>query len=301
MEKEIIVSDCDNTSLDVSYITPIGDPKGIVFISHGMAEHKERYFDFLIFLANNGYVAVIHDHRGHGKSLVNNELGFLGDNKADFIVEDLAQIIKIFKSRYPNKKFILFGHSMGSMVARKYIKKYDKEIDKLILCGSPSNNPLVDIGLGLAKAIKYVKGENYRSPLLQKMTFGKYNNKFKNSTSPNAWICSNTQTVEDYDSDKLCGFTFTVNGFENLFNLVKSIYNKDDWALNNLTLPILFIAGSDDPVIINKDKWKQSQDFLRSLGYNNIKSKLYDGLRHELLNETNKETIYKDIIDFINN
>ena len=200
-----------------------------------------------------------------------------------------------------NKKVILFGHSMGSMVARKYIKKYDKEIDKLILCGSPSNNPLVDIGLGLAKAIKYVKGENYRSPLLQKMTFGKYNNKFKNSTSPNAWICSNTQTVEDYDNDKLCGFTFTVNGFENLFNLVKSIYNKDDWALNNLTLPILFIAGSDDPVIINKDKWKQSQDFLHSLGYNNIKSKLYDGLRHELLNETNKETIYKDIIDFINN
>lgn len=300
-EKNIkIKSKCDNLELDVTIFTPETEIKGIFQISHGMAEHKERYFEFMKFLTNAGYVTIINDHRGHGNSVKNKEdLGYFYDTTATYIVEDLHQITNYIKQLYPNKKVILFGHSMGSMVVRKYIKKYDDEINKLIVCGSPSKNPYAKIGLNFARMIEKNKGEKYRSKFIQKLAFGNYNNSFKNVNSGNSWICANEQTVQKYDKDELCGFIFTANGFQNLFNLMIDIYDNKEWNLANKELPILFIAGSGDPVIINKRKWIDSQEFLRKIGYKNIKNKLYDGLRHEILNEENKEEIYGDILKFI--
>lgn len=295
-----IKSQCDNLELDVTAFIPETEIKGIFQISHGMAEHKERYFEFMKFLTNEGYVTIINDHRGHGNSVKNEEdLGYFYDNTATYIVEDLHQITNYIKGLYPNKKMILFGHSMGSMVVRKYIKKYDADIDKLIVCGSPSKNPYAKIGLNFAKVIGKIKGEKYRSKFIQNLAFGNYNKSFKNANSSNSWICSNEHTVQKYDNDKLCGFIFTANGFQNLFNLMIDIYNSDEWILKNKELPILFIAGSEDPVIINKKKWIDSQEFLRKIGYKDIKNKLYDGLRHEILNEKNNQEIYADILKFI--
>lgn len=301
-EKELIInSNCDNLKLHVSIFIPDIEIKGIIQISHGMAEHKERYFKFMKYMTNLGYVTVINDHRGHGKSIKEkDDVGYFYDEKAEYIVEDLHQITLYIKSLYPNKKLILFGHSMGSMVVRKYIKKYDTDIDKLIVCGSPSKNPYVNLALKLTEMIKKIKGEKHRSQLIQKLAFGSYNRNFKNVKSINSWICSNDEIVDEYDNDGLCGFIFTTNGFLNLFNLVKDIYSKEGWTINNSELPILFIAGSDDPVIINKNKWLESQDFLLKLGYHNIDKKLYDGLRHEILNEKQNELIYQDILEFIN-
>ena len=135
--------------------------------------------------------------------------------------------------------------------------------------------------------------------MLQKIALKKNNHKFKDAKSDNSWICSDDKTVEVYDHNDLCGFTFTINGFENLFKLMKDIYSKKGWSLNNKDLPILFIAGKDDPIILNEDKWTKSQNFLKEIGYKNVTGKLYEGLRHEILNEKNNEEIYKDILDFI--
>lgn len=300
-ENIIINSKCDNLPISVTIFIPETEIKGIFQISHGMAEHKERYYNFMKFLTNNGYITIINDHRGHGKSIKSREdLGYFYDTKAEYIVEDLHQITLYIKERYPDKKMILFGHSMGSMVVRKYLKKYDKDIDKLIVCGSPSKNPFSKIGVIVSKCINMIKGEKYRSNFIQKMAFGNYNKNLKNVVSPNSWVCANEDSVEKYDKDELCGFIFTTNGFENLFRLMGDIYNQNGWVLDNKEIPILFIAGSDDPVIINKEKWLQSQEFLKKLGYVNISNKLYDGLRHEILNEGNNEAIYNDILDFIN-
>ena len=194
---------------------------------------------------------------------------------------------------------ILFGHSMGSMVVRKYIKKYDKDIDKLIVCGSPSKNPFAGLAIFITKIMKIFKGDKYRSNFIQNLAFGSYNKNIKNAKSKNSWICSNNETVESYDNDELCGFIFTLNGFENLFRLMKEIYQKDGWTLNKKDLPILFIAGSNDPVIIDEEKWNESQEFLKKIGYSNVTGKLYKNLRHEILNEKNKQQIYEDIINFI--
>lgn len=303
MKKEylIINSNCDNLPISLTIFTPDDQIKGIVQIAHGMAEHKERYYDFMEYLTNQGYIAVINDHRGHGKSVLNKEdLGYFYEEEANFVVEDLHQITLYVKELHPNKHVTLFGHSMGSMIVRKYIKKYDNDINKLIVCGSPSKNIFTKVALLSTDILKKYKGDRYRSELLQKLSVGKLNNKVKdNKKSNHAWLSSNRKIVQKFDKDQLCGFTFTVNGFKNLFNLMKDIYNPKDWRINNENLSVFFIAGSDDPVIISKRKWKESQKFLNKIGYKNVKGKLYNGFRHEILNEKNHDEVYKDIIDFI--
>ncbi len=301
MKTEITLnSNCDKLPLSVAVIAPDKDIKAIVQISHGMSEHKGRYYDFMEYLAANGYAAVINDHRGHGKSVrAPEDLGYFYEEKAEYIVEDLHQVTEYAKNLFPGKDVILFGHSMGSMVARKYIKKYDNDITKLIICGSPSKNPLMDIGVFFNKIVKAVKGSHYRSNIVKDLTFGNYNDVVDDVFSVNSWICANEDNVRKYESDELCGFTFTTNGFQNLFQLMKDIYSDNGWNLNNPNLPILFIAGSDDPVTLGKKRWLLSQSFLRDIGYKNISCKYYKGLRHELLNEKCNKRIYKDILSFI--
>ena len=297
-----ILSKCDQLPLSVAIFIPETEIKGIVQISHGMSEHKGRYYNFMEYLANQGYIAIINDHRGHGKSVKKkDDLGYFYDNTSEFIVEDLHQITLFIKEKYPNKKIILLGHSMGSMVVRKYIKKYDSDIDKLIICGSPSKNSLVDVGIFITHFMEIFLGDRHRSNFLQTLALKKNNHKVenKNTASLNAWVCTNPESVKLYDYDELCGFTFTLNGFENLFKLMKDIYDENGWSMKNKDLPIFFIAGSDDPIIVSKDKWLESQNFLKILGYTNVKGKLYPNLRHELLNEKNNQEIYNDIIKFI--
>ena len=300
IEKIKIKSNQDGLELDVMLIKPEGEIKGIVQISHGMAEHKERYKLFMEYLASCGYIAIIHDHRGHGASVKKHEdLGYFYDDKAEYIVDDLHQITTYIKEEYPDKKLILFGHSMGSMVVRKYIKKYDKDIDKLIVCGSPSQNPYAGLALAVVKILKIFKGEYHRSNLIQKLAFGTYNKNIENPISENAWVCANEETVKEYDKDELNGFVFTLNGFQNLFTLMRDIYGKQGWELNNKELPIFFIAGADDPVIISSKDWQKAQNFLKDLGYQNVSGKLYQGMRHEILNEKDKKRVFEDVLKWI--
>lgn len=295
-----IYSNCDGLPLSTAIFIPEEEVKGIVQISHGMAEHKERYFSFMEYLTERNYVVVINDHRGHGESVRDkNDLGYFYDESGEYIVKDLHQITLYMKERFPGKPVYLFGHSMGSMAVRMYIKKYDSEIDKLIVCGSPSKNPLVDVALFVVRFQKLFKGDRYRSRLIQNLAFGSYNKNIDKPISDNAWLSSDENNVQNYDSDDLCGFIFTLNGFRNLFLLMKEIYITSGWALKNKDLPIMFIAGRDDPAIVSEDKWNESREFLQKLGYTNVRGKLYKGLRHEILNENIKENIYDDIVKFM--
>lgn len=300
IENKKIKSNQDGLELEMSIIKPEGEIKGIVQIAHGMAEHKERYYSFMEYLVANGYLAIIHDHRGHGVSVkAKDDLGYFYDDKAEYIVEDMHQITKQIKEEYPEKKLILFGHSMGSMVVRKYIKKYDKDIDQLIVCGSPSKNPYVGLALAIVKTLKIFKGEHHRSNLVQKLAFGSYHKKIEKPISENAWVCANEETVKEYDKDKLNGFIFTLNGFQNLFTLMKDIYTKQGWELKKKDLPILFIAGQDDPVIVSPKEWQKAQDFLKKIGYQNITGKLYQRMRHEILNEKDKKIVFEEVLKWI--
>ena len=299
LKKEVFTfnSSVDGLTIETEIIAPNDNPCGIVQFSHGMAEHKERYEDFMTFLAKNGFVTIIHDHRGHGQSIRSKEdLGYFYTTNTQAIVEDLHNVIKIIKNKYPSLPLYLFSHSMGTLVARKYLKKYDNELSRLILCGAPTKNSAVNFAIMLAKISSKIHGDKYRNKLLNQLAFGSANKKFGQI---NAWLSSDLAEVDKYQHDPLCGYTFTNNGFLNLFSMMKEAFDERDWQPANRDLPILLIAGSDDPIIQSEKMFAQLEAFLNKVGYHNTSSKLYENMRHELLNEKNKHTVYNDVLNFL--
>lgn len=295
-----IRSEYDGVILSVLVTEPEKCKKGVVQISHGMCENKERYLPLMAFLADHGYAAVIHDHRGHGKSVkVPSDLGYFYDTKEEGIVGDLHQITLWTKKKFPQMPLFLLGHSMGTLVARNYLKNYDFELEKLILTGPPSKNPAVDLGLFLARIQKKVKGGKYRSKEIQAMAFGPYAAKFKKEKSHSAWICSDSRVVREYDDSPLCGFLFTADGFESLFCLLKGAYSTKGWKMKNRKLPILFLGGKEDPCIRGGRKFVKQLQFLKNVGYEHVTGKMYPDMRHEILNEKNKYQVFENILAYL--
>lgn len=273
--------------------------KGVVQIVHGMCEYKERYEGFIDYLTQNGYIVFAHDHRGHGGSVTANEnLGYFGDKKGEAIVDDAALVTDEIRRLYPGLSVTLFGHSMGSLVVRAYIQKYEEKIDKLIVCGSPSKNSLAGFGLMLNGVISAFRGKKYRSRLMANASTGDGDDKFPGE-GKNAWLTRDKTVVEKYNADEKCNFIFTCNGFSNLLHLVKNAYKKKKYPAKHSDLPIFFMAGADDPVIGSEKKWLEAQQFLREVGYKNVTGKSYPKMRHEILNELGKEEVYADALAFI--
>ena len=298
-EKIKINSKVDNLEIECLLVIPDEGIKGLIQIAHGMNEHKERYLDFMGFLAQNGYACIINDHRGHGNSIKEkDDIGYFYDNNAEYVVEDLNQITEYITEKFKDKKIILFGHSMGSMIVRKYMEKYDDKIDGLIVCGSPSENKLAKLGLFFIKLLEGIKGERYRSKFIRNLMFNGYD---KENEIKNSWICYNEEIVKKYKEDPLCQYEYTLNGMENIVKLMIDIYNPKLYQKKNLNLPIYFIAGKDDPVIVSEKKWNEAQNFLKNIGYQEIQNKLYENMRHEILNEKENQKVYEDILKWITN
>lgn len=297
MELSRLTSVRDGLSLEVAWLAPAGEPRGIVQFSHGMAEHKERYFPFMEYLSAHGYVTVIHDHRGHGASVKDkDDLGYFYTERPADIAEDLYQVNRWVHGRYPDLPILLFSHSMGTLVARVFLESHDDAVTKAVLCGPPTENKLAPVGIALAKLNACFFGMNHRSAFLNRLTFGTYP---KKNESQNAWVCSNPDVLEAYEADELCGYVFTDNGFLNLYRLMREAFRKSAWQVKNPSLPLLLIAGEEDPVIGNRKKFDALVAFLRARGYTDVGSRLYSGLRHELLNEIGKEKIWEDVLGFL--
>ena len=260
MQIENIISEKDCLQLEVAILEPKEKPKGIVQISHGMSEHKERYYEFMKYLSENGYICVIHDHRGHGASVKNKrDLGYFYTEDINYIIDDLYQITKYIKNKYPDLKINLFAHSMGTLVARGYLKKYDDKINKMILSGPTTENSMALLGLMIAKFLNIFYKKNVPNKLLNNLTFGNYS---KDVNKKNEWICLNEDIVEAYNKDELCGYIFTTNGFINLYKLMINAIKKNNWNMKNKNLPIYIIAGRKDKVIQNEEKFTKLSKFI---------------------------------------
>lgn len=295
----VIESAFDKLPLHVTVYEPSGEKKGILQILHGMCEYKERYASFMEYFCKNGYIVVCHDQRGHGDSVKSpKDLGYFYEYSGKGIVEDAAQITTYMKAEYPNLPVTLFGHSMGSMVARCYLRKHDTLIDKAVVCGSPSKNPLVGVAIVLTKCIRLFCGGHYRSKMLSYLSTGKGNKRFEGE-GRGAWLSRNRENIETFYSSPKGRERFTCNGFENLFKLMKFTYKKKGYLVQNPTLPVHFISGSDDPVLGNELKWFQAIEFLRKVGYENVSGKLYKGLRHEVFNDMEKDEVLADLLAFL--
>ena len=233
-----IKSRADGLELSVLEVVPEGTLRGIVQLVHGMSENKERYQPFMEYLAAQGFLTVIHDHRGHGASVRHKrDLGYMYGGGAEALLEDIYLINETLHKKYPELPLILFGHSMGSLAVRSFVKEHDDCVDALIVCGSPSRNPGRPMGEFLAKAAKLLFGGRHVCSLIESISFGPYVARFADEKNKFAWVCSDRKVVEAYAASELCGFTFTADAYLALFELMKRTYDRKDWRVDETGPP----------------------------------------------------------------
>lgn len=290
----------DDLDLAVLLIAPESAPKGIVQLVHGMCEHKERYIPFMEYLASNGYAAIIHDHRGHGASVKSvDDLGYMYDGGWKAMVEDIRIVNIAVRELYPELPVNLFGHSMGSLAVRSYLKRYPDTVSSLFVCGSPSDNPAKGVAEFMAASIGRIRGWHYRPGILQKLSFGAFNKPFEADGYPSAWVCSDKEILEAYHNDPLCQYVFTSNGFYNLMGLMKDCYSGKGWTLKDKSLPVHFISGAQDPCRTSDKAFNEAVEKIGRVGYECVTSRLYPGMRHEILNETDRMTVWSDVLSVL--
>lgn len=297
---ESFASGADGLEIAMMTVVPEKEEiKGIFQLVHGMSEYKERYLPFMKMLAENGYLSVIHDHRGHGDSVKSSEdYGYTYGGGASAMLTDIDTVNEKIRKSYPNLPLALFGHSMGSLAVRAYASDHDDKMDVLFVCGSPSKNKLLGAGRLIARLETKFYGDRHVSTLINGIAFSQ-NNKAFPGEDPAAWLCSNPSPDAIYTPSEKTGFVFTDDGFLALFGLMEKAYDIKHWDCKNPMLPVLFISGADDPCMVNKKGFADAVNDMRRAGYRDVQGKLYPGLRHEILNESENEKVYADILRFV--
>ncbi|MBP3329427.1 MAG: lysophospholipase [Clostridia bacterium] len=272
--------------------------KGIFQIVHGMAEHTDRYAEFARFLTAIGFAVFAGDHIGHGRSIkTEDDLGYFGEKDGwKAFVNDAHTITLRAKKEFPGVPVVLFGHSMGSFVARSYISQYAEDIDAAIICGTSGPNPAAGMGIKLANAVAKIKGSRYRSKFINSVAFGSYNKRSANKDDNGfGWLTTDRAEVKKYNDDPLCGYLFTAKGFTDLFGVLDSVSKKECFEKTPASLPILLIAGKEDPVGSYGPGVEKVYDEYVKTGHKKVTIKLYDRMRHEILNEFGKEEVMVNI------
>jgi alpha-beta hydrolase superfamily lysophospholipase len=275
--------------------------KAVMVIHHGMAEHQQRYLDFIEFLTSNNIAVYMHDMANHGKSNQNfDETGYFGKKDGYVaLVKDFKKTFYMAKNQYPNKDIIVMGHSMGSFVVRCFTAWYPNAGFKgAIYMGTGGANPIATIGDKVSALVAKATGYTKKSKLLDKMTFGSYGDKFEKRTAYD-WLTRDTNVVDAYIADKYSGFLFSAQGMNDLVKLNISS-NSDEWYEKvPKDVAILLTSGAMDPVGDYSNGINQIGDKLKQTGHTNVTVKLYPDCRHEILNELNKEEVYNDILNWV--
>jgi len=288
----------DNTPLQVYQWVPQGEVKGLLQIIHGMGDHASRYSGIVEYFQKKGFLVFADDHRGHGHSAPPEDLGHLypGDHKN--LVRDQKALSDLFKGKYPGIPLYVLGHSMGSFILRAYLADYKPQLAGGVICGTAGRNiPKTFIGKVLAR-FRMVRGKK-ADHLLDKVAFAGYNKRYKERKSPFDWICSSPQVVEDYEKDPFCGFVPTSGFFYELGSLLHYVSKKKSIRSVPGEIPLLFIAGGDDPVGGYGKGVLKVAELFRNQGSRQLTCKIYPKGRHEILNETFKEEVYRDIGEWI--
>ena len=280
---------------------PEGQPKAVVQIIHGIAEFVERYDDFANFLTGLGYLVVAEDHMGHGKSIEGGSTRGYFHGGWFTAVADTVKLLEDTREKYPEIPYILFGHSMGSFMARTILCKYpDLPIEGAIICGTgwqptfaiPALLKVVD---GICKKT----GEENPSEKLQGMVFGGYNKKVERPRTDFDWLTRDAKIVDAYIAHPLCGFTASCGLLRDMMQGIYYIQQAKNLANMKKYLPVFFIAGGDDPVGPYGKGVRQAAAAFEKSGMINVSTKIYPLCRHEILNEINRQEVYEDVAQWM--
>lgn len=282
--------------------TPPVEPVAVLQIVHGMVEFIDRYDEFAEYMAGNGIVVVGNDHLGHGQSVANEErYGFFKlDNGNAALLTDIHTLRSKTAESYPSLPYFILGHSMGSFLTRQYLARHGDGLSGAIVMGTGSQPTIIlNLAKGFCAFIASFKGWNFRSKFIDNLAFGAYNKRFEPSRTSKEWLTKDAQIVDSYIANPQCSFLFTLNGYHNLFYSIKDCQNKKNIDRIPKDLPVFFVAGKDDPVgNFGKGVEKACEGFLKA-GIKDVNIKLYKDDRHEILNETDRETVFDDILKWI--
>ena len=300
---EETVDSCDYTStLRVKIWVPVDvEPKGIVQLVHGMAEHIDRYGEFASFLAQRGFIVVGHDHIGHGKSAEDEkDLGVMPlFGGKEILVADTHRVRLLIQSCYEDIPYFIFGHSMGSFVLRCYLTQYAEGLAGAIICGTGNQPMLLSLfGCTLARHMGFITGKEYKSPVLETIIIGSFSLPFHDEPSKFAWISSDPSVVSAYEKDPLSGIMFSTGGFATLTCLSAAASLPHTYDISS-ELPLLLVSGEEDSVgAFGRAPVKVAHEYSKH-GVENVESRVYPGMRHEVLNEPGKYRVYNDILDWL--
>ena len=292
-----------NGEVDVRSMEYIPDDRiiGILQIAHGMVEFIDRYENFAEFLCRNGILVTGNDHIGHGGSVNSkDDWGYFGDNGNQVVLDDMHQLTLLTKKDYPDTPYFLLGHSMGSFYARQYLGTYGDELDGAIIMGTGMEPlPVLKSGMFLCRLIAFFKGWRHRSAFVNNIAFGSYNKKFEPARTRADWLTKDEKIVDWYLNEPRCTFMFTLNGYYNMFKGISRLYDKDLINAVPKDLPVLFVSGANDPVGGFGAEVEKSMKTLTDAGMRNVSMHLYANDRHEILNETDREQVYEDLLTWI--
>ena len=293
-------SDGIHTLSGVIYL-PDSNPLGYLHIVHGMTEHIERYHRFMADITEAGYICFGYDNLGHGTTAINDdELGYIAKDRG---FELLAKDVKIFsdavKKEYGEElPYCLLGHSMGSFIVRAAAR--DTHPDKLIIMGTAGKNPAAGAGLLLISCIKFLCGDRHFSPLIDNIAFGSYNKRFGGGSEddPKPWLTCDGEIRKKYYADKFCTFNFSVSAMGDLIRLIKLSNSRKWYEQFPKDIPVLLVSGTDDPVGNYGKGVKEVTEGLIAKGIA-ATCILYDGARHEILNDFTYGNVKEDILGFL--
>lgn len=280
---------------------PDGKIKGILQIAHGMSEYIDRYDEFAFFLAGKGFLVTGNDHLGHGKSIADEEdMGFFAyDDGNRAVLNDMDMLREITQKKYGGVPYFLMGHSMGSFLCRQYIAENGERLQGAIIMGTGIQSGfLTALAKSLCTILASFKGWHYRSALINNMAFGSYNEGLGKKGGTD-WLSVNRENVERYNADPLCGKPFTLNGYYNLFHSLNRLADKKYVRQMPKKLPVLITSGGKDPVGDGGSAPALLTGDYQKMGMEDVTLKLYPEDRHEILNEDDRKTVYRDIYSWL--
>ena len=296
--REIEQTDCEETAPEAAFQYP----RAIIQLVHGMAEHIDRYRDFAEYLVRQGFVVCAENHLGHGTSVNSeDELGHvsLAAGKAAYLA-DMHHLRNVVQERYSDVPYIMFGHSMGSFMTRSYVAHHGEGLSAAIMCGTGHQPYLLSAaGNVLAKLMCRIQGEKRRNAFIDSLGAGGFAKSIPNARTAVDWISTDNRVVDAYIADPACGQMFSVSAYAMLTDLTKEIVTSVHAVQVPTRLPLLFIAGAEDPVGEKGKAVKKAVALYKKAGVSQVDLKLYDGMRHEILNEPDHLRVYEDVVRWI--